>query len=72
MVIADKPVETSAGLIQCTMSIGVASAPVAEDGIPELETLLKISDEALYRAKDNGRNLVEIALATRSAVASAI
>ena len=70
--IADKPVETSVGPIQCTISIGVASAPMAEDGVSELEALLKVSDEALYRAKDSGRNRVEIAAATRTAVASAM
>jgi len=67
--IADKPVETPAGPINCTVSIGVASAPMAEVGMSELEALLRISDEALYRAKDNGRNRVEIALATCVAVA---
>lgn len=70
LAIANKPVETSAGPIPCTISIGVASAPMAEDGISELEALLKVSDEALYRAKDNGRNRVEIALATRGAAAA--
>lgn len=65
--IADKPVGTSAGPIQCTISIGVASAPMAEAGLSELEALLRVSDEALYRAKNNGRNRVEIALPTRIA-----
>ena len=72
LAIGDKPVETSIGPIPCTISIGVASAPVAEDGLSELEALLKVSDEALYRAKDNGRNRVEIALASRSALAGAM
>lgn len=67
--IADQPVETSAGPLASTISIGVASAPVADEGTSEFEALLKVSDEALYLAKDNGRNRVEIALATRSAVA---
>lgn len=67
--IADQPVETSAGPLTSTISIGVASAPVAEEGTSEFEALIRISDEALYRAKDNGRNCVEISLATRGAVA---
>jgi len=67
--IADRPIETSAGSVASTISIGVASAPMADEGTSELEALLKVSDEALYQAKDNGRNRVEIALATRAAVA---
>lgn len=67
--IADQLVETSAGPLASTISIGVASAPVADDGTSEFEALIRVSDEALYRAKDSGRNRVEIALATRSAVA---
>jgi len=67
--IADQPIESPAGPITSTISIGVASAPMAEEGTSELEALLKVSDEALYRAKNGGRNRVEIALAIRAAVA---
>lgn len=67
--VADCPVETSAGLINSTISIGLASAPVSDDTTSELEALLRVSDEALYRAKDNGRNRVEIALAPHRAIA---
>jgi len=70
--IANQPVKTSAGPIVSTISIGVASAPVADEGTSEFEALLKVSDEALYRAKDKGRNRVEIALATLSAAAGAL
>jgi diguanylate cyclase (GGDEF)-like protein len=70
--IANKPVETSVGPVPCTISLGVASAPIAEAGFSELEALLRVSDEALYRAKDNGRNRVEIASARRSMVAGAV
>lgn len=42
-----------------TISIGVASVP--EDGdIDNWEKLIKAADEALYRAKRNGRNRVEL------------
>jgi hypothetical protein len=43
--------------IAVTVSIGVAAgAPTAE-----IETLIARADEVLYRAKENGRNRVEIA-----------
>ncbi len=67
--IADRPIETPAGPISSTISIGVASAPVADEATSELEALLKVSDDALYRAKGGGRNRVEIALASRTAMA---
>jgi len=56
-LIASSPVSTKAGKINVTMSFGVASLKNGrvEDG----EELLKRADEALYRAKDNGRNRVE-------------
>lgn len=41
-----------------TVSIGVSTAPVQGD---DRVTLLRIADEALYRAKDGGRNRVEFA-----------
>jgi len=72
LAVSDRPIETPVGPIPCTMSIGIASAPMAENGVSELEALLKVSDEALYRAKDNGRNRVEIALTIPNAVAGAI
>ena len=40
--------------IQCTISMGVASSEVSED----LDTLIKATDEALYTAKECGRNQV--------------
>ncbi len=69
--VVERPIETFAGAIPSTISIGVASAPVADEATSELEALLKVSDEALYRAKTNGRNRVEIALASRTATAAA-
>ncbi|GLS91121.1 diguanylate cyclase response regulator [Psychromonas marina] len=44
--------------ISVTVSIGMAKV-VAEDG--NFEGVLKRADQALYRAKDNGRNRLEIA-----------
>ncbi|EGB16441.1 diguanylate cyclase with PAS/PAC sensor [Pseudodesulfovibrio mercurii] len=51
---ASKPVSTEVGDMAVTVSIGVAALN-AEDSINEL---LKRADEALYKAKESGRNSV--------------
>lgn len=45
--------------IRITVSIGVATAPHKE--IKDCEDLIRFADNALYRAKENGRNRVETA-----------
>ena len=55
--IAAKPIEVPSGRISVTMSLGVA---VASD-MNESSQLLRAADEALYRAKNGGRNTVEVA-----------
>ena len=45
-------------LPRITMSIGVAAFPAAGD---TAEAVMRVADEALYRAKTNGRNRVETA-----------
>ena len=45
--------------IAVTVSVGIASA--VEGHPPDAATLLHAADQALYRAKDNGRNRVEVA-----------
>ena len=44
-------------LLTVTMSGGVATVIAPDDGV---DALIKRADEALYRAKGNGRNLIEV------------
>lgn len=55
--IAARPIELPCGVIRVTLSTGVA-ALTAED---DLEALMRRSDEALYDAKEQGRNQVRLA-----------
>jgi two-component system, cell cycle response regulator len=55
--IAETDIQTSAGGVPITVSIGVALATGAE----EMDTLLASADAALYRAKREGRNRVAYA-----------
>lgn len=43
-------------IVQFTISIGISSSKVSDN----IDTLIKTADEALYKAKQNGRNRVEI------------
>jgi len=53
-------VETSGGPLRVTLSIGALSTDVWREG--DTDALLRAADAALYRAKDAGRNRVEIAV----------
>ena len=58
--VADRPFECPSGKITVTASFGVAST--AEIRSATQETLVRIADAAMYRAKRAGRNRVECAL----------
>jgi two-component system cell cycle response regulator len=57
--VGSTPMDTSEGAVDVTISIGLA---IGEgDRNPTTRQLIHAADTALYRAKDNGRNRVEIA-----------
>jgi diguanylate cyclase (GGDEF)-like protein len=60
--IQESPVETSKGLMQITVSIGVSSG-VIED-LEDHKQLTSDADQALYLAKNTGKNRVETLRAT--------
>lgn len=56
--VEERPVRTEAGEIHMTVSLGVA---VADPAIPlDAQELLQVADDALYRAKELGRNRCEL------------
>jgi two-component system cell cycle response regulator len=57
-VVSALPIETRAGAIAVTVSIGSASSP---GGPTDAAALIARADAALYRAKNGGRNRVEAA-----------
>lgn len=56
--IADQPHTLGGTTLQKTVSLGVSSRS-GQAELPGTEELLKLADEALYRAKQGGRNRVE-------------
>lgn len=57
--ISSENIDTIEGTIPLTLSFGVAASGVARSR--EADFLVKAADKALYRAKKNGRNCVEVA-----------
>ena len=56
-LVEETPMETQAGPVRSTVSIGVASVPHSR--IRSAKELIVAADKALYRAKRNGRNQVQ-------------
>jgi diguanylate cyclase (GGDEF)-like protein len=57
--IGDKPMDTPEGMVPVTVSLGVAESLM--DAKRDANFLVKAADAALYRAKEHGRNRVEVA-----------
>jgi diguanylate cyclase (GGDEF)-like protein len=66
--VARTPMETRAGPLSITVSIGAAEGT----GQSSVDTLLAAADEALYRAKADGRNRVAYAPVPGSAVCCSV
>lgn len=58
LALSDTPMNTSEGMISISASIGVVT--FSGEGEVEIDELIASSDAALYRAKEKGRNRVEI------------
>lgn len=56
--ICDERMDIPEGLLQVTVSLGVATC--GREGVPDAGSLVQAADRALYLAKKNGRNRVEI------------
>lgn len=54
-----EPIETSAGIISLSCSIGIAICPSHGE---RLDVLLRHADQAMYQATDSGRNAVSVYL----------
>jgi len=55
-IIASRPILTEKGSLTVTVSIGIAEK---DTGMADISSLLEKADEALFLAKDQGRNRVE-------------
>jgi two-component system cell cycle response regulator len=64
--VAERPITTDAGQVAVTISIGVLC--LKEQDCPTLGEVIQGADKALYRAKQAGRNRVEVAPGTAVAV----
>lgn len=61
VAIAASPMQTSAGMIDVTVSIGVSEMEASSDHKEtSIESLMSLADRRLYQSKQNGRNCVTL------------
>ena len=64
--VADSPIETDAGALPVTVSLGVAALCCFPPGAePTVDGIMELADKALYRSKEKGRNRVTAAQTVR-------
>jgi diguanylate cyclase (GGDEF)-like protein len=68
MRVAGEPMNTPNSKLPVTVSIGVASSVPGGSRLEHWEDLVRSADAALYRAKENGRNRVEVSSLENTAV----
>jgi len=66
--INSRTIPLAEGSIPATLSLGVAAIDQATES--DFHSLLTAADAALYRAKNNGRNRVEVATASETKLGS--
>jgi two-component system, cell cycle response regulator len=54
-----KPINSSAGMIRVSASIGIVGAELGQRSLLNSRTLIHAADQAMYRAKARGKNRVE-------------
>jgi two-component system, cell cycle response regulator len=59
LYVSSDSIDTTEGMIPVTISFGVAAS--SKERMKDADSFVKAADEALYRAKKNGRNRVEVA-----------
>jgi len=68
LAIGDNPISNPEGVFHVTISLGVASAERGNEW--SVESIIRAADEALYRAKNRGRNRVERSESVESSIPS--